>query len=173
MSNLLTRVPKRSQPGVAAMVRTIYQQLSPEEVHAQEDRVVVQFKEHFPQAAQMLADALPDILAFTAFPVSHWQKLWSNNPLERLNKEIRQRRACPCRERGRYLPQSRRDPASGGRGADRAARKMGRGSPLPHLHRRSRHRNLTRHQHPGGCSITISTRMTLIPPLDGTLPQSG
>ena len=91
MSNLLTRVPKRSQPGVAAMVRTIYQQLSPEEVHAQADRVVVQLQEHFPQAGQKLADALPDILAFTAFPVSHWQKLWSNNPLERLNKEIRRR----------------------------------------------------------------------------------
>ena len=91
MSNLLTRVPKRSQPGVAAMVRTIYQQLSPEEVHTQAARVVVQLQEHFPQAAQMLADALPDILAFTAFPVSHWQKLWSNNPLERLNKEIRRR----------------------------------------------------------------------------------
>ena len=85
MSNLLTRVPKRSQPGVAAMVRTICQQLSPEEVHAQADRVVVQLQEHFPQAAEMLADALPGILAFTAFPVSHWQKLWSNNPLERLN----------------------------------------------------------------------------------------
>ena len=65
------------------MVRTIYQQLSPEEVHAQADRVVAQLREHFPQAAQMLEDALPDILAFTAFPVSHWQKLWSNNPMER------------------------------------------------------------------------------------------
>lgn len=91
MDNLLIRVPKRSQPGAAALVRTIYQQLSPEEVHAQADRVVVQLREHFPQAAQMLEDALPDILAFTAFPVSHWQKLWSNNPLERLNKEIRRR----------------------------------------------------------------------------------
>ena len=91
MANLLTRVPKRSQPGVATMVRTIYQQLSPEEVHAQADRVIAQLGEHFPQAAEMLADALPDILAFTGFPVSHWQKLWSNNPLERLNKEIRRR----------------------------------------------------------------------------------
>ena len=91
MANLLTRVPKRSQPGVAAMVRTIYQQLSPEEVHAQADRVVAQLRDHFPQASQMLADAIPDILAFTTFPVSHWQKLWSNNPLERLNKEIRSR----------------------------------------------------------------------------------
>ena len=91
MANLLSRVPKRSQPGVATMVRTIYKQLSPEEIHAQADRVIAQLQEHFPQPAQMLADAIPDILAFTAFPVSHWQKLWSNNPLERLNKEIRRR----------------------------------------------------------------------------------
>lgn len=89
MANLLTRVPKRSQPGVATVVRTIYKELSPEEVHAQAARVISQLQEHFPQAAEMLADAMPDILAFTAFPVSHWQKLWSNNPLERLNKEIR------------------------------------------------------------------------------------
>ena len=91
MANLLSRVPKRSQPGVATMVRTIYKQLSPEEVHHQAHRVVAQLQEHFPQAADLLEDALPDILAFTAFPVSHWQKLWSNNPLERLNKEIRRR----------------------------------------------------------------------------------
>ena len=88
MTNLLTRMPKRAQPGVATTVRTIYKQLSPEEVHAQADRVTTQLREHFPQAAQVLEDALPDILAF---PVAHWQKLWSNNPLERLNKEIRRR----------------------------------------------------------------------------------
>ena len=73
------------------MGRTIYKQLSPEEVHAQAERVTAQLREHFPQSAEMLEDALPEILAFTAFPVSHWQKLWSNNPLERLNKEIRRR----------------------------------------------------------------------------------
>ena len=66
-------------------------QFREEEVHAQADRVIAQLQEHFPQAAQMLADALPEILAFTAFPVSRWQKLWSNNSLERLNKEIRRR----------------------------------------------------------------------------------
>ena len=91
MANLLTRVPKRAQPGVATMVRTIYQQLSPAEVHGQLDRMVEQLREPFPQ----VADASPDLLAFTAFPVSHWQKLWSNNPQERLNREIRRRRACP------------------------------------------------------------------------------
>ena len=95
MANLLTRVPKRAQPGVATMVRTIYQQLSPAEVHGQLDRVVEQLQEPFPQVAELLADAAPDILAFTAFPVAHWQKLWSNNPQERLNREIRRRRACP------------------------------------------------------------------------------
>ena len=77
------------------MVRTIYQQLSPAEVHGQLDRVVEQLREPFPQVAELLADAAPDILAFTAFPVAHWQKLWSNNPQERLNREIRRRRACP------------------------------------------------------------------------------
>ena len=73
------------------MVRTIYQQLSPAEVHGQLGRVVEQLREPFPQVAELLADAAPDILAFTAFPVAHWQKLWSNNPQERLNREIRRR----------------------------------------------------------------------------------
>ena len=100
MANLLTRVPKRAptwrgHPGHSRMVRTIYQQLSPAEVHGQLDRVVEQLREPFAQVAELLADAAPDILAFTAFPVAHWQKLWSNNPQERLNREIRRRRACP------------------------------------------------------------------------------
>ena len=73
------------------MVRTIYQQITVEEAHAQLHRVVEQLREPFPVVAAMLEDAGPDILAFTGFPVSHWQKLWSNNPLERLNKEIRRR----------------------------------------------------------------------------------
>ena len=78
-------------PGHSRMVRTIYQQLSPAEVHGQLDRVVEQLREPFAQVAELLADAAPDILAFTAFPVAHWQKLWSNNPQERLNREIRRR----------------------------------------------------------------------------------
>ena len=64
------------------MVRTIYRQISPEEAHAQLDRVVEQLREALPQAAAMLEDAGPDILAYTGFPVAHWQKLWSNNPLD-------------------------------------------------------------------------------------------
>ena len=70
MANLLTRVPRRAQPGVATMVRTIYQQLSPAEVHAQLDRVVEQLRESFPQVAELLADAAPDILAFHGVPLA-------------------------------------------------------------------------------------------------------
>ena len=91
MTNLLTRVPRRAQPWVATMVRTVYQQPSPEEVHAQVDRVIDQLGDLFPQAASVLAEAGADILAFTAFPVAHWKQVWSNNPQERLNKEIRRR----------------------------------------------------------------------------------
>jgi len=91
MTNLLSRVPKRAQPAVATMVRTIYQQPSPEEVHAQHRRVVEQLEERFPQASALLAEASSDILAFTAFPIAHWRQIWSNNPQERLNKEIRRR----------------------------------------------------------------------------------
>ena len=91
MTNLLTRVPRRVQPWMATMVRTIYQQPSPDEVHAQLDRVTDQLGDRFPQVASLLDEAGPDILAFSSFPVAHWKKIWSNNPLERFNKEIRRR----------------------------------------------------------------------------------
>ena len=71
--------------------RTIYQQPSPDEVHAQLDRVTDQLQDRFPQVASLLDEAGPDILAFSSFPVAHWKKIWSNNPQERLNKEIRRR----------------------------------------------------------------------------------
>ncbi len=91
MTNLLSKVPRRAQPWVATMVRTIYQQPPPEEVHAQHARMVGMLDERFPQAAVMLEEAGPEVLAFTAFPVVHWTQVWSNNPQERLNKEIRRR----------------------------------------------------------------------------------
>jgi len=77
MTNLLSRVPKRAQPAVATMV--------------QHRRVVEQLEERFPEASALLAEVGPDILAFTAFPIAHWRQIWSNNPQERLNKEIRRR----------------------------------------------------------------------------------
>ncbi len=91
MRNLLTRVPKSAEALVATTVRTIFQQPSAEAVHAQHARVVEQLEERFSEAAAMLADAAPEVLAFTACPVAHWKQVWSNNPQERLNREIRRR----------------------------------------------------------------------------------
>ena len=91
MTNLLTRVPRSAQPWVATMVRTIYQQPSAEEVHSQLERVADQLSDRFPQASSMLAKDGADVLAFTGFPGAHWKQVWSNNPQERLNKEIRRR----------------------------------------------------------------------------------
>lgn len=89
--NLLTRVPKSAQPMVATIVRSIFEQPSPEEVWAQHTRVVAQIEPRFPDAARMLADAAEEVLAFATFPQQHWRKIRSNNPQERLNLEIRRR----------------------------------------------------------------------------------
>jgi putative transposase len=91
LRNLLTRVPKSAGPFVATLVRSIFAQPGAEAVHAQFARVVEQLAERFPAAAEMLHEAGPEILAFTGFPQPHWRQIWSNNPQERLNKEIRRR----------------------------------------------------------------------------------
>jgi putative transposase len=91
MRNLLTRVPKSAQSFVATMVRTIFAQPDAETVNEQYRRIVDQLETRFPEAAALLEQAAADLLAFTAFPKEHWRQLWSNNSLERLNKEIRRR----------------------------------------------------------------------------------
>ncbi len=91
MRNLLVYVPKSAQGAVATMVRSIFEQPSSEEVWAQHGRIVEQLKPRFDRAAKLLEDAAPNVLAFTSFPKEHWRRLWSNNPQERLNKEIRRR----------------------------------------------------------------------------------
>jgi len=88
----LTKVPKNSQSMVATMVRTIFAQPDPEQVWAQHRRVVDQLSDvGLTDAAVHLDEAAADILAFTGFPKAHWRQIWSNNPQERLNKEIRRR----------------------------------------------------------------------------------
>ena len=91
MRNLLTRVPKSAQSFVATMVRTIFAQPDAATVHEQHRRIVDQLETRFPEAATLLEEAAADLLAFTSFPKEHWRQLWSNNSLERLNKEIRRR----------------------------------------------------------------------------------
>ncbi len=91
MRNLLTRVPKTAQGFVATMVRTIFEQPDANTVRDQHRRIVTQLEEKFPDAAAMLDEAGPDLLAFAGFPKEHWRQIWSNNPLERLNREIRRR----------------------------------------------------------------------------------
>ena len=89
--NLLTRVPKSAQPWVSTLVRTIFEQPDAASVRAQHAQVVTALEARFPQAATHLDEARDDILAFTAFPREVWRQIWSNNPQERLNKEIRRR----------------------------------------------------------------------------------
>jgi transposase-like protein len=91
LRNLLTRVPKSAQPLVATLVRSIFAQPDAAQVAAQHERVVDQLAERFPAAAAHLAEAAPELLAFTSFPKEHWRQIWSTNPQERLNKEIRRR----------------------------------------------------------------------------------
>jgi putative transposase len=91
MRNALCRVPRSAQPFVATLVRTIFAQPSAEEVQAQLRRVIGQLEDRFPDVARLLDEAGPDITAFAGFPVEHWRQIWSNNPQERLNREIRRR----------------------------------------------------------------------------------
>jgi len=89
--NLATRVPRSAQPWVSTLVRTIFEQPDAASVRAQHAQVVTALEAKFPAAAEHLDDAREDILAFTAFPREIWRQVWSNNPQERLNKEIRRR----------------------------------------------------------------------------------
>lgn len=89
--NLLTRVPKSAQPAVATLVRSIFAQPDAASVREQHARIVGQLEERFPAAAELLDEAREELLAFTALPKEVWRQVWSNNPLERLNREIRRR----------------------------------------------------------------------------------
>ena len=87
--NLLAKVPKGSQDMVAAALRSVFVQS--EAVEQQWDQVIAMLIEKFPAAAALMEQAREDVLAFRSFPPEHWRKIWSTNPLERLNKEIKRR----------------------------------------------------------------------------------
>ena len=91
MRNVLANVPKTAGPMVASIIRTIFAQPDTEHVFTQFHEVVRMLTRSHPKVAGMLEDAKNDILAFCGFPAAHWRQIWSTNPLERVNKEIKRR----------------------------------------------------------------------------------
>ena len=89
--NLLSHVPKGQADYVAAAFRTIFAQTKTTEVHAAWDKTRDEFAARFPKLGPLMDDAKAEVLAFTGFPRAHWRKIWSTNPLERINKEIKRR----------------------------------------------------------------------------------
>jgi len=89
--NLLAHVPKGQQSMVAAVFRTIFAQPDATTVHATWDQVRDQLADRFPKIGPLMDQAKAEVLAFTAYPHAHWTKIWSTNPLERVNKEIKRR----------------------------------------------------------------------------------
>jgi putative transposase len=91
MRNVLARVPRANAEMVAAAIRTIFAQPDAAAVADQFERITATLTGQFPDIVAMLADARDDLLAFAAFPLEHWRKIWSTNPLERLHREIKRR----------------------------------------------------------------------------------
>ncbi len=90
-ANLMSATPKSSWGWVKALLHSVYDQPDTEAVHAQFDRVADALSEKLPAVEDHLEQARADILAFTPFPKEVWRQIWSNNPNERLNREIRRR----------------------------------------------------------------------------------
>jgi hypothetical protein len=89
--NLMSICPKTSWPWVRTMLHSVYDQPDARSVAAQYDRVLDALTEKLPKVAEHLDNARTDVLAFTSFPKEIWRQIWSNNPQERLNREIRRR----------------------------------------------------------------------------------
>lgn len=90
-ANLMSVTPKSLWPAVKAMLHSVYDQPDKDAVNAQFDRLLDYVEDKLPDAFSHLDNARADILAFTEFPEGLWSQIWSNNPNERLNREIRRR----------------------------------------------------------------------------------
>ncbi len=91
MRNALALVPKAAAQRVAATMRTVFAQPEPEMAHDAWRRVADGFRARYPKLAVLLDHAEAEVLAYLAFPAEHWRQIWSNNPLERLNREVKRR----------------------------------------------------------------------------------
>jgi putative transposase len=91
MRNALSLVPKAGEHMVGATIRTVFAQPDAESAREQWRRVSDGFQHRFPRLSELMDEAEEDVLSYAAFPAEHWQKIWSNNPLERLNKEVKRR----------------------------------------------------------------------------------
>ena len=91
MRNIHAHVPRGQAEMVAAFVRTIFAQPNAEQTRRQLNEIVTHLETSLPKAAAVLADAEDDVTAYATFPRHHWRKIWSTNPLERVNKEIKRR----------------------------------------------------------------------------------
>jgi putative transposase len=91
MRNVLAHIPKGSKAVVAAALRTIFAQPDREAAGAQLAEVVKAMRSRWPKAADVVAEAENDVLAYMSFPEEHWTRIYSTNPLERLNKEVKRR----------------------------------------------------------------------------------
>ncbi len=91
MRNALCLVPKHAQQVAAAAIRLVFFQPDPANARDAWRQTADGFRTRFPKLAQLLDDAEEDVLAYLAFPREHWRQIWSNNPLERLNKEVKRR----------------------------------------------------------------------------------
>ncbi|MET3719380.1 transposase-like protein [Arthrobacter sp. UYEF21] len=87
----MSLTPKTSWPWVKTLLHSVYDQPDADAVHAQFDRVLRAPEEKLPNVADHLETARADVLAFTPFPKGLWRQVWSNNPQEHLNREIRRR----------------------------------------------------------------------------------
>jgi putative transposase len=90
-ANLMSATPKNAWGWVKALLHSVYDQPDADAVHAQFDRILDVLIDKLPAVAEHLEAARTDILAFTSFPKAIWRQIWSNNPQERLNREIRRR----------------------------------------------------------------------------------
>lgn len=91
MRNVGAKVSAKAMPPVMAALKTVFAHTEPAAIGAQWDAVVATFDSSCPQVAELMRTAKADVLAFSGFPRAHWTKIWSNNPIERLNKEIKRR----------------------------------------------------------------------------------